>query len=160
MPQATADAHFRQAAFVVLGDRGLMIEGASGAGKSALALALLRQAGAMRRHAALIGDDGAWLGVHAGRVVARRHDATVGLIEMRAIGIMRLDAGANAASGIVDVAVRLVAPGLVERLPEPATEVVLGVALPLLSLPERDAQANAARIAFWLGMDRSSAPRG
>ena len=71
-----------QATGVAIGGRGVLIEGAPGAGKTSLALALID------RGAVLIGDDGVAIAVSGGRLLASPPPATTGLIEVRNVGII------------------------------------------------------------------------
>ena len=70
---------------VAIGSRGVLIEGPSGSGKSALALALID------RGAQLVGDDGVMLQPLEGRLLAQPHPRTRGLLEIRNIGLVRFD---------------------------------------------------------------------
>ncbi|MFM2372687.1 MAG: hypothetical protein RIS85_2409, partial [Pseudomonadota bacterium] len=67
---------------VAIGGRGVLIEGAPGAGKSSLALALID------RGATLVGDDGVMLDVQAGRLVAAPHPQIAGKLEVRNVGLI------------------------------------------------------------------------
>jgi len=120
------------ASCVLLGEAGVLIRGPAGSGKSSLCLALLDRAGLEGRHAALVGDDRVRIEAHHGRLVARPHPALAGLIEIRGHGIRQLTAHAEAA--VLRLVVDLVETA--ERMPAggPATERLLGVALPCLSL--------------------------
>jgi hypothetical protein len=66
---------------VAVGGRGVLIEGPSGSGKSALALALID------RGAQLVGDDGVVLIADAGKLLAQPHPHTRGLLEIRNLGL-------------------------------------------------------------------------
>ena len=72
----------RQATCVAIGERGLLIEGPPGVGKSTLALELID------RGAVLVGDDGAALSVRDGELWAAPPPATAGLIEVRNVGLL------------------------------------------------------------------------
>ncbi|WP_212523721.1 HPr kinase/phosphatase C-terminal domain-containing protein [Actibacterium sp. MT2.3-13A] len=74
------------ASCVALSGRGVLILGASGAGKSALALEL------MARGAALVADDRTCLRAGPGGLVASAPASIAGLIEARGVGILRADA--------------------------------------------------------------------
>ncbi|MFC3100854.1 HPr kinase/phosphatase C-terminal domain-containing protein [Altererythrobacter lauratis] len=113
----------RQAGCVVVNGIAVLIEGASGTGKSALALALID------RGAALVGDDGVTLRLRDGRLWASPPPHTAGLIEIRNVGIARLPV----AEGPVGLVLRLdaAAPRYVE---EPEADTLLGVSVPCLSL--------------------------
>lgn len=72
----------RQASAVALGSRAILIAGPSGIGKSSLALSLID------RGAMLIGDDGLLLEAREGRLFAKPHPNTRGLIEIRNLGLI------------------------------------------------------------------------
>ncbi|MDE2403278.1 MAG: serine kinase [Sphingomonadales bacterium] len=71
-----------QATAVAIAGRALMIEGPPGAGKSSLALALID------RGAVLVGDDSLLLATGSGRLLARPHPRTRGLLELRNLGLL------------------------------------------------------------------------
>ena len=73
---------------VAVGERGALIRGPSGSGKSALSLAMMalaRQAGGF---AALVGDDRVFLRAAAGLVLARGVPGFEGVIERRGEGLL------------------------------------------------------------------------
>jgi serine kinase of HPr protein (carbohydrate metabolism regulator) len=74
-----------QATAVAIAGRALLIEGASGTGKSSLALALID------RGAVLIGDDGVMLEPRGARLIALPHPNTRGLLEVRGLGLLPFD---------------------------------------------------------------------
>jgi serine kinase of HPr protein (carbohydrate metabolism regulator) len=116
--------------------RGILLRGGSGTGKSDLALRLV-DAGAQ-----LVADDRVQLHLNEhGVVMGRAPAALAGLIEVRGIGIFRTQALAEAKLSLV---VELVPAGQVERLPEPRTETLLGVAIPLVALAPFHPSAAAA----------------
>jgi HPr kinase/phosphorylase len=119
---------------VAIDGRAALLRGPSGAGKSDLALRLI-DAGAR-----LISDDQSELRRNGDRVVVRAPHTIVGLIEVRGIGILRMDAMPEAPLALL---VDLVAPEAVERLPEPRSEPVLGVAIPAIALAPFEASAGA-----------------
>ena len=107
---------------------GVLLRGPSGAGKSDLALRLLEKGGR------LISDDQTHLAIKRRRLVATAPKPLAGLIEARGIGILRLPRARLLAEASVVLAVDLVSPGKVERLPEPVREQFLGVSLPVVAL--------------------------
>jgi serine kinase of HPr protein (carbohydrate metabolism regulator) len=120
-------------ASAVLADtRAVLIRGPAGAGKSQLALALI-QAGetGLLRFARLVGDDRVHLDAHHGRLLVRPATALAGLIEVRGLGIRRLDYEPMAVVGLV---VDLAAEDA-ERMPTPSEAVLLGVPVRRLALP-------------------------
>lgn len=100
--------------------RGVLIEGPSGAGKSDLALR------ALDHGFRLVADDRVEVWADAGRLFGRAPDTLRGLIEMRGVGVMPV---APVAFCEITLIARLGAP---ERMPDAATETILGVAIPLL----------------------------
>lgn len=126
---------------------GVLIRGPSGAGKSDLALRLV-DAGAL-----LVADDVVELvrgpggacsgpdGDASGRLLARAPAALAGLLEVRGVGILpvpHLDAVTLA------LVADLLPPGRpAERLPEPATVTLAGVALPRIALAPFEVSAVA-----------------
>lgn len=106
--------------------RGLLILGASGAGKSALALELIALG------AALVADDRVALRRDGAAVVASPPPALAGLVEARGFGLLRLPHQAEAALAMaLDLDTACSA-----RLPPRRMIEVLGVAIPLLTRPE------------------------
>src|SRR5256714_15619055 len=80
------------ASAVLAGRRAVLIRGPGGAGKSQPALALLQAADTgLLRFARLVGDDRVPLEVRHGRLLVRPAAALAGLIEVRGLGVRRLD---------------------------------------------------------------------
>ncbi len=127
-PGSAPDSVELHATCVAFGAAGVLLRGPSGAGKSDLALRLV-EAGAR-----LVADDRVQLVRDDGDVTARAPAALAGLIEVRGIGIVRLDADRLAPAAALRLVCDLVAPDAVERLPDPARAEILGCALPLLRL--------------------------
>lgn len=111
---------------------GVLILGASGAGKSGLALRLIALG------ARLVADDRVVLSREEGQIVARPPDALAGLIEARGIGLL---AAAPLAQAPVGLVVDLdQAPAA--RLPQPATIAYHGTSVELIfghAVPNLDA---------------------
>ena len=125
---------FVHATAVIVGERAVLIRGASGSGKSSLGLALLARAALVGRFAALVGDDRVRLEPHGGRLLVGTHPEIAGRIERRAFGIVAV---AHERAAIVGIVVDLLAAGgAVERLPMPGeTRVCLhNIWLPRLAL--------------------------
>jgi len=129
MPAAAAPtAH---ASAVLTGARAVLIRGPAGAGKSQLALALIHAADTgLLRFARLVGDDRVHLEAHHGRLLVRAAPALAGLLEVRGLGIRRLDYEPVAVVGLV---VDLAASDA-ERLPAGSATVISGVELPRLAV--------------------------
>lgn len=108
--------------------RGLLLRGPSGAGKSDLALRVIEAGGR------LISDDQTHLAARRGKLIATAPPTLKGLIEARGMGILQLGRTQLLASAPLALAIDLVSPEKVQRLPEPARETILGVSLPVLAL--------------------------
>ena len=76
------------ASAVVLGESGVMIRGASGEGKSTLALALVEAWERRGDFARLVGDDRVIVRIVNGRALVSPHSALSGLAEWRGIGLI------------------------------------------------------------------------
>ncbi|MEH2510994.1 HPr kinase/phosphorylase [Nitrobacteraceae bacterium AZCC 1564] len=117
------------ASAVLVGDRAVLIRGPSGSGKSSLAfdLILAGRAGQSAK-ATLIGDDRVRLAPRDGRLIVQNVPELAGLIEIRGLGIRKIDATSEAVIGVV---VDLSASDA-ERLPPPEAlkTVISGVELP------------------------------
>jgi HPr kinase/phosphorylase len=112
----------------------VLLRGPSGCGKSDLALRLIDGG------ARLIADDQAVLLPREGHILVRAPATIAGLIEVRGIGILRLNPLDEVRLALV---VDLVPAAQIERLPEPRFETILGLAIPLLALAPFEASAAA-----------------
>ena len=113
MTEGGASVH---ASAVRVGNRAVLIRGASGAGKSRLAFDLILAGRAGQIAAAvLVGDDRVHLTASEGRLMVRPARELAGLIEIRGLGIRRCDFVDEA---VVDLVVDLAAADA-ERLPPP-----------------------------------------
>ncbi|MSP68420.1 MAG: serine/threonine protein kinase [Alphaproteobacteria bacterium] len=119
---------------VELAGIGVLLVGPSGCGKSDLALRLIDGG------ATLVADDQVALERRDGRLLARAPDRLAGLLEVRGLGILRLNCRDQAGVGL---AVELVAAGAVERMRAPAARRFEGVAVPLVTLAPFEASACA-----------------
>jgi HPr kinase/phosphorylase len=119
---------------VVTGETGILIRGPSGAGKSNLAFTLIEMTGRAGNFARLIGDDRIILAAHNGRLVARGHAATQGMIELRGQGVVT---SSFEPAAVLRLVVDLVPAQAAPRYPTPdAQETELcGVKLRRLALP-------------------------
>jgi len=125
---------------IAIDGRAVLLRGPSGAGKSDLALRLI-DAGAR-----LVADDQVELRRAGGRVLVRAPAAIAGLVEVRGVGILRLEPLREAA---LAMCVDLVPSAEVERLPEIRCEDVLGLAVPSIAISPFEASA-AAKLRFAL----------
>lgn len=119
---------------VAIGGRAILLRGPSGSGKSDLALRLI-DAGAR-----LVADDQSVLRRDAAAVLVSAPPSIAGLIEVRGVGILRLDAVPTARLCLI---ADLVAAERVERLPDPSCEPVLGVPIPRIAVAPFEASASA-----------------
>lgn len=143
-----ADAENIHATVVAIGDRGVLVMGASGAGKTTLALTLLDRAARAGLLGRLVADDQARVAEAGGRVVARSPEAISGLVELRGLGPRPVS---SMAATVLDLAVRLVPAADAQRLPDSESMPICGCPLPLLRLKERNAAAAARVVMAWLG---------
>lgn len=132
------------ASTVVVGERGILVRGASGAGKTSLALALVDGARAAGGFARLVADDRTLLTRHGDRLVARPHPALAGRVERRGLGIVALD---HEPACVVGLVVDLVA-GEPERHPAPGALRcdIAGVSLPRIAVPAGPSSFGAAAL--------------
>lgn len=131
---------------LVLGERGILIRGASGAGKTTLALGLIQQACRSGIFSALVADDQSLLAARNGRLIARAPQSIAGLAEVYGLGprgVRYLPAAT------IDLIIDL-ADGT-DRLPDPQQLSLHGISLPQLVLPARNIVQSQLAIAAWLG---------
>jgi serine kinase of HPr protein (carbohydrate metabolism regulator) len=119
---------------VVLGTRGFLFVGPSGAGKTTLALSCLTAAKNAGLFAALLSDDQVLISVRNGRVIARRPASIAGLAEVRGSGIVAVE---TIPAAVIDFAIQPVKPPFQPRLPPESERFSLpsGDFLPLHRLP-------------------------
>ena len=126
------------------GRRAVLLRGPSGSGKSDLGLRLI-DAGAR-----LVADDQCELHRRAESVVVQSPPPIAGLIEVRGVGIIRVEPLAEAQVGlIVDLVPPEVAREAIERLPGRPIERLLEVDLPCIRVAPFEASA-AAKVALAL----------
>jgi len=112
----------------------ILLRGPPGAGKSDLALRLIEDG------ARLIADDQTLLRRAGNHVLVRAPAAVAGLIEVRGVGILRVDYLDEAPLALV---VDLVPSTEVERSPDDRFEVVLGLPIRMIALAPFEASAVA-----------------
>ena len=119
------------ASAVLLGERGVLIRGAAGSGKSSLLLGLLTDAAASTW---LIADDRVMLTPANGRLIAAVPPVLAGLLEIRGQGIVRRRFVSPARIHLV---VDLLPLAECDRMPARPAETVsiASIELPLLRLP-------------------------
>ncbi|KPF73233.1 hypothetical protein IP69_00205 [Bosea sp. AAP35] len=137
---------------VAIGEAGVLIRGASGAGKSVLALALIGQAQIAGRFARLVADDRTSLWTGGGRLLARPVPPLEGLVERRGLGL-------TPQPHLPAVVVRLIVDlSGVEppRMPEPEDllDRLAGIDLPRLTVTGRAGDERLVLAALDLFLDR------
>ena len=125
----TAEAATVHASAVKVGQRAVLIRGPAGSGKSRLAFELIANGPSWQLpQAVLVGDDRVHLDTAGGELLVRPATPLAGLIEIRGLGIRKVDFVSQAAVGLV---VDLAADDA-ERLPsdEALQTSILGVKIP------------------------------
>jgi serine kinase of HPr protein (carbohydrate metabolism regulator) len=135
---------------LVIGGKGVIVFGASGAGKTSLALEILREARRDKIDAQLVADDRVDVTLVEGRLQASAPVVLAGYVEVRGSGVHEID-HANSAS--LDLAVALVDAETAERIaPAEPCEVAYGVFLPVLRLPIGDTGPQVRAVLAHLGL--------
>jgi serine kinase of HPr protein (carbohydrate metabolism regulator) len=124
------------ASCVVLDERGVLLAGPSGVGKSDVALRLIVEADAR-----LVADDQVELALRVGMLFAKAPPQIAGLIEARHVGVLRVPQSDPVP---VVLYVELTPPDAeLERLPEPAPVFLLDHPVRRLRLPAHAASTPA-----------------
>lgn len=117
---------------LVLGSYGVLLSGASGSGKSSLALTLIERAQHLGRVARLISDDQTILSVKDQKLIGLAPPAIAGAIEIRGAGLFAVPYQPYAE---IHLLVELVPAELAPRYPADNTRELLGFTVPVLVLP-------------------------
>jgi HPr kinase/phosphorylase len=134
---------------VSVGGEGVLILGEPGSGKSALALRLIDEPGygisGILLRSELVADDQVIVTRDQDRLMASAPAALHGKLEIRGLGIVTL---ATPPSVPLALVVKMQDHAAIERLPDPATFDILGMALPLVEIdgkmPSAPARLRAA----------------
>ena len=138
------------ASAVQLAGKGVIIFGASGSGKSSLALELLREPLRRGCQASLISDDRVNLRLINDCLFASPPSALAGLIEVRGSGVHRIG---YVASALLHLAIELVDESKAMRTPPEAPRMIAhGISLRTLVLPCGQTQACVRAILSHLGL--------
>lgn len=129
---------------VSVGGEGVLILGEPGSGKSALALRLIDEPGygisGVLLRSELVADDQVIVTRDQDRLMASAPAILRGKLEIRGLGIVTL---ATPASVPLALVVKLQDHAAIERLPDPATFDILGMALPLVEIDAKQPSAPA-----------------
>ena len=130
------------ASAVLVGARAVLIRGPSNSGKSRLALELIEAARCNAlRFARLVADDRAYLDVAGGRVLVRPAEALAGMLEIRGIGLRKLDYEPCAVVGwVADLEA-----ADAERMPEAAANTLKSLVLSCRDSPSQRARRPCRR---------------
>ena len=127
---AVPETETLHATTVSIGGLGVLIEGASGTGKSDLAIRLID------RGATLVADDRTIVTRDGARVIATSPVTIAGKIEVRGVGIVAIDSVEDIPLILVVTLSRDIA-----RMPEAAHRIIAGVTLPAIRLDPREPSA-------------------
>jgi serine kinase of HPr protein (carbohydrate metabolism regulator) len=138
------------ASAVRLSGQGVIIFGRPGAGKTSLALELVRQVLRDGREARLVADDRVDVALRKDHLLASPPAPLAGLIEIRGSGIHRIR---HAPRARLHLAVELVEQAQAQRIaPEAPKMVAHGVMLPCLVLPAGGTEGSVRAILSHIGL--------
>ena len=139
---------------IVLDDRGLLVLGPSGSGKSRICHLLVKRWNQQDRYAHWVADDRFILQSVGGVLIAHSPSSIAGLAERRFHGIEDVDSQAKV---VVDFVVQLVEDENLERLPDSNLnwQTPCGSQLPLISVPSRRLELAIELVEAYLRENRS-----
>ncbi|HWD14798.1 HPr kinase/phosphatase C-terminal domain-containing protein [Pseudochrobactrum sp. sp1633] len=117
---------------LVLGSFGILLCGASGSGKSSLALTLIERAHQNGRVGMLISDDQTIISTENGNLIASAPDAIAGAVEIRGAGLFEVSYQPQAE---INLLVELLTADKAPRYPTDEKRELVGLMLPVLTLP-------------------------
>ena len=135
--------------------RGVLIHGASGSGKTSLAVELLYRCANCSIESALVADDYAFVvrPPDAAFLMASVPERTAGLIELRGFGVVEIPSSRYKPETRLVLAVYLGTVDEAERVADPDRQLHFhGVGLPELALLARSPVTAACAVLGWLGL--------
>jgi serine kinase of HPr protein (carbohydrate metabolism regulator) len=134
----------------MVGGKGVIIFGSSGAGKTSLALEIMREAKRDKIDSRLVADDRVYVSLVEGRLEASAPIQLAGLVEVRGSGIHKIN---HLSSVLLDLTVELVDANAAERVaPAEHCKVAHNVVLPVLRLPIGDTGPQVRAVLAHLGL--------
>ena len=130
---------------VELDGAGVLLRGPSGSGKSDLSLRLITE-----RRGLLVADDQVEIEALDGALMARPSACLAGMLEVRGMGLVRLD---HQRTCEILVVIDLRESRDVERMPEPRRTAIAGLSLPLFQLCARESSA-VSKVVLAIGVAR------
>lgn len=134
----TEPGELMHATAVLVGDRGILITGSSGSGKSSIARALIDRAAAKGVFAVLVSDDQCRLRSVSGRLLCAAPASLRGGVEVRGSGLHTVD---HEPAAIIHLVAELVEPDLAVRFADQQMIQLQGVKIPHIILPSREIEA-------------------
>lgn len=144
---ATESGELMHATAVLVGDRGVLITGSSGSGKSSIAGELVDRASANGVFAAVISDDQCLLSAVSDRLICAAPVTLRGGLEVRGSGPHAVD---HETAAVIHLVAELVEPEQAIRFADDGNIQLQGVAIPHLALPARDIGAACRAVEAWL----------